>query len=137
MRRKQVSPELRKVLHGVATPIRKERGAILFREGQPGRGVFLIRSGNVRLTLNTPSRVYPSRTVGSGTVIGLPATLSGGPYSLTAEVNKASRLDFIPRRKMLSLLQCNPEAGFQILKMLSEEIFVMRHAARRKVANPA
>jgi CRP-like cAMP-binding protein len=131
MPRKRLSPEVCKEIHAVATPIRKEGGTILFREGKRCRGAFLIRSGQVRLTLDAASRVYPARTVGSGFVIGLPATLSGEPYSLTAQVKNTCRLDYIPRRKLLSLLQKSPQAGFQIVRMLSQEISMIRDAAKR------
>jgi CRP-like cAMP-binding protein len=129
--------EVRSELHAVATPVRKEKGAILFRAGQPGRGAFLIRSGKVRLTLDVASGLYPPRTVSSGAVIGLPATFSGEPYSLTAEVEKTCRMDFIPRRRLLNLLLRNPKTGFQIVRILSEEIFQMRRAAKRSISSGA
>ena len=133
MPRKRLSPEVCKQIQAVATHLRKERGTILFREGKACRGAFLIRSGQVRLTLDAAGRSYPARTVGSGFVIGLPATLSGEPYSLSAEVKNTCRLDFISRRKLLSLLSRSPEAGFQVVKMLSEEIYVIRNAAKRRL----
>ncbi|MGO9083621.1 MAG: hypothetical protein ACLP6G_16590 [Terriglobales bacterium] len=67
-------------------------------------------------------------------MIGLPATFSGQPYSLTAEVEKACHMDFIPRRRLRNLLLRNPQAGFQIVQMLSEEIFQMREAAKRSIS---
>jgi CRP-like cAMP-binding protein len=108
----------------------KDKGAVLFRLGQPCGGAFLIRSGQVQLSLDTVSKLYPSRTVGSGFIVGLPATFSGEPYSLTAETKSKCRLEFIPRQKLLSLLQQNPDAGFQILRLLSEEIFHIRKLVR-------
>jgi CRP-like cAMP-binding protein len=132
MPRKRLSPEVRKKIEAVAIPMRRERGTILFREGRPCRGAFLIRSGRVGLTLEAASRVYPARIVGSGFLIGLPATFSGEPYSLTAEVKDTCRLDFIPRRKLLNLLRRRPEVGLQILKTLSDEIFLLRNVAKRK-----
>jgi CRP-like cAMP-binding protein len=104
----------------------KDKGTVLFQMGQPCRGAFLIRSGQVQLSVDTASSLYPARTVGSGYVVGLPATFSGEPYSLTAEAKSRCRLEFIPRQKLLSLLHQNPDAGFQILRLLSEEIFYIR-----------
>ena len=104
----------------------KDKGTILFRLGQPCRGAFLIHSGQVRLSLDPASSPYPARTVGPGFIVGLPATLSGEPYSLTAEAKSRCRLEFISRQEFLSLLHRNPDAGFQILRLLSEEIFHIR-----------
>ncbi len=111
---KKVSPDLRKELAAIATPVHKAKGTILFRAGRPGHGAFLIRSGKVRLTLGGGSGLCPARVLGLGAVIGLPATFSGEPYSLTAEVAEDCRLEFIPRRRLLNLLRRNPQAGFQI-----------------------
>ncbi|HEV2400414.1 MAG TPA: cyclic nucleotide-binding domain-containing protein [Candidatus Sulfotelmatobacter sp.] len=133
MPRKRLSPEVRKKLEVVAIPMRKERGTILFREGTPCPGAYLIRRGKVRLTLDAASRVYPARILGSGFLIGLPATLSGGPYSLTAQVKETCRVDFIPRAKLLKLVRGNPRVGIQILRTLSDEIFLMRNVAKRRL----
>jgi CRP-like cAMP-binding protein len=56
----------------------------------------------------------------------LPASFSGEPYSLKAEATKDCHLDFIPRARLLSLFRHNPEAGYQIIRILSEEISDMR-----------
>jgi CRP-like cAMP-binding protein len=126
--------ELRKELHALATPVRKEKGTILFRAGQPPRGAFLIRSGEIKLSLDDIPNLYPSRTMGAGEVLGLPATFSGEPYSLTAKVNRSCSLDFISRPKLLNLLRRKPKAGFQVVRLLSEEIFHMRKIAKRSLS---
>lgn len=131
MPKKRLSPEVLKELHDVATPIVKEQGAILFHEGEPCQGAFLIRSGEVKLSLDSPASVYPDRTVGSGFLIGLPATFSGEPYSLTAEVKKDCSLDFIPRPRLMDLLNRSPQTGLQVVTMLSDEISLMRNVAKR------
>ncbi len=135
MPRKRLSAGVCKEIQAVATHLRKERGTVLFREGKACRGAFLIRSGQVRLTLDAAHGTYPPRTVGSGFVIGLPATFSGEPYSLTAEVKTTCRLDFLPRRKLMSLLDRSPKAGYEVVRMLSEEIYVIRNAAKRGIGS--
>jgi CRP-like cAMP-binding protein len=130
MSRRILPLEVRKQLQAIATPVLKDKGMVLFQMGQPCRGAFLIRSGHVQLSLDTVSSLYPARTVGSGFIVGLPATFSGEPYSLTAETKSRCRLDFIPRQKLLSLLHQNPDAGFHILRLLSEEIFHIRRVVK-------
>lgn len=126
MSRKTLPLAVRRQLQAIATPVLKDKGTVLFRLGQPCRGAFLIRSGKVELSLETVSGLYPPRTVGPGFVVGLPATFSGEPYTLTAEAKSRCRLEFISRQKLLSLLRRNPGTGFQILRLLSEEIFHIR-----------
>lgn len=127
--RTRLSPELYSTLQNVATPIFKAKDTILFQAGQAADGAFLVRSGRVRMSLDQ-SPLYPTRSMGPGHVIGLPATFSGEPYSLTAKAERNCHLDFIPRDKLLDLLRCNPEVGFQVVRILSEEIFQMRKAAQ-------
>ena len=126
MSRRTLPLEVRKQLQAIATPVLKDKGTVLLQMGQPCRGAFLVRSGKVQLSLDNVSSLYPARTVGSGFIVGLPATFSGEPYSLTAETKSRCRLEFIPRQKLLSLLYRNPDAGVQILRLLSEEIFYIR-----------
>lgn len=128
----RISSDVISKLHDEGTPMLKSKGSILFRTGQPVRGAFLVRSGRVRMSLDR-STFCPARTVGSGSIIGLPATFSGEPYSLTAQVQTDCKLDFLPRARLLRLLRNNPELGFQIVRILSEEIFQMRKAATVKL----
>lgn len=133
MPRRTIPLALRKRLQSFARPMRKSKGAVLFRAGQPCRGAFLIRSGRVELSLEGASHLYPPRIVGAGSVVGLPAAFSGEPYSLTAETKTACRLDFLPRAEVLDLLRRNPRAAFDVVRMLSEEIFEMRNVAKRSL----
>jgi CRP-like cAMP-binding protein len=87
----------------------------------------------VELSLEGASHLYAARVVTSGGVVGLPAAFSGEPYSLTAKTKSACRLDFIPRAELLDLLRRNPQEGFDVVRMLSEEIFQMRNVAKRSL----
>src|SRR5690348_5681912 len=117
----ELSPAVNEQLHAIAGPVLKNKGTLLVRAGEPGRGAFLINSGLVTMTLGgTNPNLYPSRRLGAGNVIGLPATFSGEPYSLTAECATKCRLEFIPRENLLRLLQRDPAVGFQIVRILSE-----------------
>lgn len=121
------SNDLFEQLSGIATPAHERQGAILFRAGDQARGAFIIRKGQVRLSLGENPSLYPSRILGPGHVIGLPATFSGEPYSLTAEATEDCELDFIPQKQFLELLKRQPTIGCQVVRMLSEEISDMRH----------
>ncbi len=127
----KISPELNKALRTASKPIEKKKGAVLFRAGSPARGAFLVRSGKVKLQLEGAGGLYPTRTLGPGAVVGLPATVSGEPYSLTAEVAQDCELDFISRKQLLRLLQQNTTAALNILQILSEEIYQMRNTAKK------
>ena len=130
MRAIKLSPDLQNELIAIAKAVSAPAGKILFHAGEPGRGAFLIRSGKVRMRLGG-SGLYPARLFGDGSVIGLPASFSGESYSLTAQAVRDSDLYFIPRSKLLNLLKQKPGAGYEIVRILSEEIFQMRKAAHK------
>ena len=119
-------PELRFALEAIGNPVSKTKSSILFRRGDKPVGVFVVRKGKVSLDLDG-SKVA-SRTLGPGSVLGLPATLTGKPYSLTATVARDCELDFIPRRAALRLLHENSFLCFQALRILGSEISDMRGA---------
>ena len=127
----KVSAELNKVLRVSSRPVRKKKGALLFRAGSKARGAFLVRRGRVQLQLEGATGLYPTRTLGLGSIVGLPATVSGEPYSLTGVTAEDSELDFIPRKELLLLLQRDTNAALQILRILSEEIYQMRNTAKK------
>jgi CRP-like cAMP-binding protein len=125
------SPELKAGLEQLATIVFKPRGTILFRRGDDVSGVYLIRSGRVSLALDCPTRLYPPRILGPGAIVGLPATVSGNPYSLTAKVVDDSELAFVSRAAVLECLQDNPLLCFQVMDMLSGEISDIRSAFKK------
>ncbi len=127
----KLSPELNKALRAASKPIQKKEGDLLFCAGAQARGAFVVKSGKVRLQLEGAGGLYPTRVLGPGTIVGLPATVSGEPYSLTAEAAEDCELDFISRKDLLALLQQNTTAALQILQILSEEIYQMRNTAKK------
>ena len=125
------SPELQAELERLATIVFKPKGTILFRRGEDVSGVFLIRAGRVSLALDCESRVYPARVLGPGAIVGLPASVSGNPYSLTAKVCEDSELAFVARAALLGCLRNNPSLCFQVMDMLSGEISGIRSAFKQ------
>ena len=123
-----VRVELRQQLEERASVISRPKGAILFRRGDPVSGLFLIRRGQVQLGLGCDSRVFPARILGPGSFVGLPATMSGSPYSLTAEVTEDSELSFVTGSEVIELLSSNPQRGFEVMAILSDEISEIRSA---------
>ena len=127
----KLSTELSKELRAASKPLKKKKkGAVLFRAGARAREAFLVRAGRLKLQLQGAAGLYPTRTLGPGSLVGLPATVSGEPYSLTAEAVQDCELDFISRKELLALLRRNTTAALQILQILSEEICQMRNTAK-------
>jgi len=124
-------PGLKTQLENLATTMTKPKGTALFRRGDDALGAFLIRSGKVALGLDCPSSIFPSRVFGRGSVVGLPATVSGNPYSLTAEVVEDAELGFIPRATVMESLRRHPQLCFEVMEILSNEISEFRSALKQ------
>ena len=104
-----------------------EAGERVFSEGRKCVGVFLVLSGTVRLFLRSDrdSRVM-ERVATAGCVLGLPATVSGAAYSLTAEAMERSELVHVSRPRLTKLMQTDTVSGIKLLGLLSGEIRMLR-----------
>jgi CRP/FNR family transcriptional regulator len=97
------------------------KGATLFVEGQSPRGVFVLCSGKVKLsTSSADGRSLILRISESGEVLGLPATVTGKPYELTADVIEPTQANFISREDFLHFLREHGEAALRVAQQLGE-----------------
>ena len=126
-----VSPITQDKLLALATLISRPKGTVLFRHGDAVLGAFLIRSGKIQLALEDVDSAFPPRILGVGSVVGLPATVAGSPYSLTAQVVEDAELAFVPRALLVGYLQSDPQLCFEVMDMLSGEISETRSALKR------
>jgi len=122
----KAGPALQRELLSIAAATAEPVGTVLFRRGDEAKGAFLILGGEVWMGLERAASSYPSRTLRAGCLAGLPATLSGEPYSLTAKVVEEAQLAFIPRTAALDLLRRDTSLSLEIMRLLSEEISEMR-----------
>jgi len=97
------------------------KGATLFVEGQAARGVFVLCNGRVKLsTSSTDGKTLIVRIADPGEVLGLPATVTGKPYELTADVIEPTQANFISRVDFLAFLSEYGEASLRVAQQLGE-----------------
>jgi CRP/FNR family transcriptional regulator, cyclic AMP receptor protein len=97
------------------------KGATLFVEGQAPRGVFILCSGRVKLsTSSADGKTLILRISDPGEVLGLPATVTGKPYELTADVIEPTQANFISRQDFLTFLREHGEAALRVAQQLGE-----------------
>ena len=97
------------------------KGATLFVEGQSTRGVFILCAGKVKLsTSSADGRTLILRISEAGEVLGLPATVTGKAYELTAEVIEPTQANFIARTDFLAFLREHGEAALRVAQQLGE-----------------
>jgi CRP-like cAMP-binding protein len=120
--------------HGLAAdlePLGSRRhaagGTVLFRQGEAVTGAYLVVSGRVDLRLSAEhSKRIVGRTAGPDAVLGLPATISGEPYSLTATTLEPCELVFLQREDVLTALRSDPARAMALLQTLAHEVHHLR-----------
>ncbi len=129
-----VDTELETKLLGKARNISMQAGALLFNQGDAVTGVYILSKGRARLTLRSvDGKIHLEEIVGRGGLLGLPAAISGTPYSLTAEVLSDSELAFLSREELVSLMQSDVSLSLKLVELLSQEVRAMRDV----IAGPA
>ena len=116
-----LSPAAVQHLSAITAASSYPKGATLFVEGQAARGVFILCAGRVKLsTCSADGKTLIVRISDSGEVLGLPATVTGTPYELTAEVLEPAQVNFIARTDFLNFLRENGEVGLRVAQQLGE-----------------
>ena len=116
-----LSPAANKQLSEITAPATYPKGATLFVEGQSARGVFILCTGRVKLsTSSADGKTLILRIAEPGEILGLPATVTGTAYELTAEVLEPTQANFIPRAGFLNFLREHGEAALRVAQQLGE-----------------
>src|SRR5690242_2939124 len=110
--------ELQKIEHVASFPA----GAIIFMEGQPARGVYVLRKGRVKLlTTNSDGRTLIMKIAKPGEALGLNSVITGKPYDLTAEILQPAELAFIPRADFMKCITEHGDACMHFASHLSRD----------------
>jgi CRP/FNR family transcriptional regulator, cyclic AMP receptor protein len=109
---------LQKIEHAASFPA----GAIIFMEGQPARGVYVLRQGRVKLlTTNSDGRTLILKIAKPGEALGVNSVITGKPYDLTAEILQPAELAFIPRADFLKCIAERGDACMHFASVLSRD----------------
>jgi len=107
------------------------RGTILFAEGEPARGVYVLRTGRATVSISSSEgRVVMLRMAHAGDVLGLSSVLRNRSYDTTVKTLEPCRTDFIPRGELIELMQRNHAASQAILNLLSRELTELTDRAK-------
>jgi len=99
------------------------KGALLFVEGQPTRGLYIMCSGEGKLYVNSAEgQSLTLRVVEHGEVLGLSSLIADEPYPASAETLCPSQVSFIPRLEFLQFLRANADVALRVAKHLSMEL---------------
>src|SRR5829696_9374905 len=107
------------------------RGTVLFAEGEPARGVYILRTGRVTVSISsTEGRIVMLRVAEAGAVLGLNSVLRNGSYDATVKTLQPCRTDFISRAELIDVMQQSESGAQAIVKLLSRELSELTDRAK-------
>ena len=94
------------------------KGTILFKEGDEGKEMYLINSGEVKLSRKTPQGDVVLASLGFGEFFGEMSVITNQPRTVTAETVTNCRLNVITKDILETLVAGKPLVALSILKKL-------------------
>ena len=96
----------------------------IFREGDPGDGMFLVAQGRVGIYAAVPDQDGPQwfSHLGPGEYFGEMAVLDDGNRSASAIAEESCALWFIPREGLLKALERSPLLAFTLVREFSRRL---------------
>ncbi len=106
------------------------RGKVLFSEGEPARGIYILRTGRAAVSITSrEGRVVILRMAEAGDVLGLNSELGGSLYDATVKTIGLCRTDFIARAELVDLLE-SPAGARAMLAILRRELTELTNRTR-------
>ena len=99
------------------------QGVLLFVEGEPARGLFVICTGQAKLSASSEGgKRITLRVVEPGEALGLSSVIANRPFQLSAETLLPSQVCYFPRSQFLGFMHAHPEVTVRVAEHLSMEL---------------
>jgi CRP/FNR family transcriptional regulator, cAMP and macrophage regulator len=121
----QTTPLTERDLNALASylqPRQFERGAPVFREGEPSEGVWIVRSGMIELSAGTGRRKIVVQILYSGSVDGDIQLIMGMPLPYGARAAQSSRCLFLAAESFEALLREHPAVARRWLSSVAARV---------------
>lgn len=97
-------------------------GAFLFSAGESARGVFMLRKGRVKLTMDSADgKTLILKVAKPGDFLDLGSCVLGKPHEVTAEVLQESELQFLPQQDFMRLIQKHGQVCLEVALLLGHD----------------
>lgn len=125
--------ELKK-LSAVAREMSFGPGEVIFKEGDPGDGLYVVRSGKVQISAVISSgERHVFCTVLPGDIFGEMAVLDNLPRSAHASAEGETSVIFVPREQFVELLKGSPAMSLTMVQEFSRRLREFNQQYIRKV----
>ena len=102
-----------------------EKGAVLFREGEPADRIHFLFLGRVKIVKAGPDRDVILEILGPGELVGAVAAFERRPFPATAVAIEPSGLVSIPERAFFETIERRPEIARRLLAGLTRRLMAL------------
>ncbi len=100
-----------------------ERGALLFSEGDPCTGLFLVASGKIRIFKLSPAgREQVLAVEGSGSSFAELPVFDGGNYPASASALEDAEILFISRKDFQNFCREHPDVALKVIAVVGSRL---------------
>src|SRR5512140_356987 len=98
------------------------RGTVLFREGEPGKEMFVVQHGRVNVSKKVGEVEKILSSMGPGEFLGEMSILNNKPRSATATCAEDSKLLVIDAKTFEAMIRGNAEIAIRMIKKLADRL---------------
>ena len=117
-----------------ARPLRVSAGEWLFREGETGDALYIVRAGRMHVLEDATGAMI--REIGRGDAVGELALLTGEPRAASVRAARTTDLLAVYRHDFEDLLRTAPALPLALTRTLAEQLREMRVPARATRPRP-
>ena len=119
----QVDSGLIQELESIGQAVSFRSGDRVVTEGEPGAGIYILRSGSARVSMNShEGKVLQLRELEAGSFIGLSSSLSCDHCCYSVEAIGAAEFIFVPAQTAQEFLRSRPDLCLQVIQLLGQEM---------------
>ncbi len=98
------------------------RGTVLFREGDPGKEMYVVQSGRVTIHKRVGDVEKVLTTLGPGEFLGEMSILNNRPRSATATCAESCKLLVVDAKTFEAMIRGNAEIAIRLIKKLADRL---------------
>jgi CRP/FNR family transcriptional regulator, cyclic AMP receptor protein len=112
-----------KALAGRVSKKRLQRGELLFGEGDPCKGLYIVVSGRIRIfKLSASGREQVLAIEGSGSSFAELPVFDGGSYPAAASASEDAELLFISRKDFQNFCREHPDVALKVIAVVGTRL---------------
>lgn len=98
-------------------------GEMIFQEGEPAFGLYIICSGKVKLSkYASQGKKQILKLLGPGEILGEKTMFDNEVYTAHAKTLEATTMHFIERNAFIDFLKENPDVSLRLIEKLAREV---------------